>query len=69
MADTGVLDVDENLIWARLLNRDFLEDDGYAKLALIEMPSSLCGKLTLTGFFDNLSPLLSWDTFFHARSS
>lgn len=29
VADTGELDVDENLIWARLLNWDLLVDDSW----------------------------------------
>jgi hypothetical protein len=28
VADTGVLDVDKNLIWARLLDGNLLVDDG-----------------------------------------
>jgi hypothetical protein len=28
VADTGILDVDKNLIWAGLPDGDFLEDDG-----------------------------------------
>jgi hypothetical protein len=31
VTDTGVFDVDENLIWARLLNWNFLVDDSWAK--------------------------------------
>jgi len=32
VADTGVLDVDENLIWAGLLNWDLLVDGSYGSL-------------------------------------
>jgi len=32
VADAGVLDVDENLIWAGLCNWDLLVDDSYGEL-------------------------------------
>jgi hypothetical protein len=33
VADTGVLDVDENFVWAGLLNWDLLVDNSWSHLA------------------------------------
>jgi hypothetical protein len=60
VADARVLDIDKNLIWARLWNWDLLVDNSCGELE--PLPWNLEEvQLTSSGLLDNLCPLLSWD--------
>jgi hypothetical protein len=61
VADTRVLNVDENFIWAGLCNWDLLVDDSYEELGPLNELKSGQVRLTPSGLLDNLCPLLSWD--------
>ena len=68
VTDTGILNVDENLIWARLWDWDLLVHDGLKKKErLVRLGKAVMTIVLLTSssLLENLRPLLGWNLYRH----